>query len=184
MGHEKSWTPWEEPYDAQKKNRTCRLSSWRSRPIGRVTATLARACRPRWVDTLLIDSPSHTTQVEARGGAPPRVRVRVAVWMYKFSQPNLLVSRRFSRSDPSRPKGRGISPRTQRASLTLLAPCAERRIDGPGSRAARINSEKHIQRRSAQELAAPPASLQGSPPIQLGGLPREAQPWPTTTSKH
>ena len=93
-----------------------RHSSRRSRPIGRVTATLARARRPRWVDTLLIDSPSHTTQVEARGGAPPRVRVRVAVWMYKFSQSNLLTSRNFSRSDPSQPKAafRPFRARTHR----------------------------------------------------------------------
>ena len=57
-----------------------RHSSRRSRPIGRVTATLARARRPRWVDTFLIDSPSHTTQVErAAGAASPRSHRRWSV---------------------------------------------------------------------------------------------------------
>ena len=109
-----------------------RHSSRRSRPIGRVTATLARARRPRWVDTLLIDSPSHTTQVEARGGAPPRVRVRVAVWMCKFSHVTHTSSPLLLPVGPVAAEG-ATRTRATRASLTLrLVPGAAHMCRGGG----------------------------------------------------
>ena len=86
-----------------------RHSSQRNRPIGRVTATLARARRPKWVDTLLIDSPLRTTQVErAAGAASPSPSPSRG--LDKSPQSNLLVSHHFSRSDPSQRRRPGASP--------------------------------------------------------------------------
>ena len=70
-----------------------RLSSWRNR-----TLTLARARRPRWVDTLLIDSPSRTTQVEARGGRRESESRGRRSEVINFLTSNIRVVRYFSRS--------------------------------------------------------------------------------------
>ena len=111
------------------------LSNWTC------TATLARARRPRWVDTLLIDSPSRTTQVEARDG--PRHGRResefapAAECMSKISHVKHASSTSLL---PLASARRRAEPERFALHLTLAAPCAERRIDGPRGRAARIDS--------------------------------------------